>query len=46
MVARNQTRRLSDDRVGDSERGRLLSRSGLDWADRFPAIAAAVNGHG
>jgi hypothetical protein len=40
MVARNQTQRL------DRERGRLLSRRGLDWADRFPAIAAAVNGHG
>jgi bifunctional non-homologous end joining protein LigD len=26
----------------DSERGRLLSRRGLDWADRFPAVAAAV----
>jgi bifunctional non-homologous end joining protein LigD len=28
--------------VRNSERGRLGSRRGIDWADRFPAVAAAV----
>ena len=26
----------------DGERVRLISRRGLDWGDRFPGIAAAV----
>ena len=26
----------------DSERVRLLSRRGVDWGDRFPAIVVAV----
>jgi ATP-dependent DNA ligase len=26
----------------DGERVRLLSRRGLDWGDRFPAIVAAI----
>jgi ATP dependent DNA ligase domain len=42
LAARDQARRYRMLAHRDSERGRLLSRRGLDWADRFPAVAAAV----
>src|SRR5207248_8545435 len=42
MAARTQIRRLPDNARLDHGAVRLLTRTGLDWTHKYPAIAAAV----
>jgi hypothetical protein len=42
VAARDQVRRVSDARPARSGAVRLLTRTGLDWTHKYPAIASAV----
>jgi ATP-dependent DNA ligase len=41
-VAESLDQAIACSRSRDGERARLLSRRGIDWGDRFPAIIGAI----